>query len=736
MMFAAPPEQTLEWNDAGVEGAYRFLRRRLELRRQARRDASTAAPARRRGRGDAAQGAAPRDPQVLQQVDYDYERMQYNTVVSGAMKLLNALEDVQGRRERRRATARAARGLRHPAARALSGLRRTSRRRCGTSSATPQRTATCSMRRGRRSTRRAGAGRDRAGAAGQRQAARLDPRAGRRATRRRSKRPRSRARVREASPRASRRRRSSSCRAAWSTRGLMRRRRRVLGSPLASRSLRSPAAASSCGGRPSCASDDRSSSGFAGALAARRGAAQRSIDASPTTRVVDSARAGAGRARGACRGAREERRRARPPSARCASSSCARASRSACARRRQGADRRRPRSCSSRDMSYNESAALAKEQEEAFAVPRHAERHRLAGDAPARLGAARLRRDADAALRRPARRPPAARAARRSTRCGATSRCWRRRPATRSAPRRAPPAAASARCTPSPARTSTGAALLGASQAMSLFADRQLIEIRIPSGKPGKDGSRGAAALLRDRDRSAAATSSRWSSCRGSTGRSNRAPGSPRSTAPASRCASIRSSGKALPAWIAAAPGARRASASPQAPRAQRALAFFADRVEGNLLAAHQEIQKLALLYPRRRDRASSRSRRRCSTSRATTSSRLGEAVLAGQVARALRMLDGLRAEGEAAVLVHWTLAEDIRGLKRVKDALADGKPLPLALREARVWGAQGARSSSARVHADERVDARRTCSRRRTSATASSRDSSTPTGRSIRGKR
>jgi DNA polymerase-3 subunit delta len=46
-----------------------------------------------------------------------------------------------------------------------------------------------------------------------------------------------------------------------------------------------------------------------------------------------------------------------------------------------------------------------------------------------------------------------------------------------------------------------------------------------------------------------------------------------------------------------------------------------------------------------------------------------------------------LRAEGEAAVLVHWTLAEDIRSLKRVKDAMAVGKPLPMALREARVWG-------------------------------------------------
>ena len=54
-------------------------------------------------------------------------------------------------------------------------------------------------------------------------------------------------------------------------------------------------------------------------------------------------------------------------------------------------------------------------------------------------------------------------------------------------------------------------------------------------------------------------------------------------------------------------------------------------------------------------------------------------------------MLDGLQAEGEAEVLVHYTLAEDIRALKRVKDAMAAGRPLPMALREQRVWGLQGA---------------------------------------------
>ena len=52
-------------------------------------------------------------------------------------------------------------------------------------------------------------------------------------------------------------------------------------------------------------------------------------------------------------------------------------------------------------------------------------------------------------------------------------------------------------------------------------------------------------------------------------------------------------------------------------------------------------------------------------------------------------MLDGLHAEGVAEVLVHYALADDIRTLKRVKDAVAAGRPLPMALREQRVWGAR-----------------------------------------------
>ncbi|HEY2927845.1 DNA polymerase III subunit delta [Piscinibacter sp.] len=224
-------------------------------------------------------------------------------------------------------------------------------------------------------------------------------------------------------------------------------------------------------------------------------------------------------------------------------------------------------------------------------------------------------------------------------------------------------------------------ALLGAAQAMSLFADKQLIEIRIPSGKPGKDGSEALQRYCKalsddvvtliqlprlDRQQQASA----WFAALDAAGVTIRIDAIER---------------KALPQWIAqrlALQGQRVEGGE----AGQRTLAFFADRVEGNLLAAHQEIQKLGLLYPAGELGFEQIEQAVLNVARYDVF-KLGEAVLAGQVARALRMLDGLQAEGEAAVLVHWTLAEDIRALKRVKDALGAGKPLPLALRDARVWG-------------------------------------------------
>jgi len=95
VMFASPPEQTLEWNDAGVEGANRFLRRLWNFGVK-HADAIRAAGAVGEGLDDAAKALRREVHSVLRQVSYDYERMQYNTVVSGAMKLLNALEGFKG----------------------------------------------------------------------------------------------------------------------------------------------------------------------------------------------------------------------------------------------------------------------------------------------------------------------------------------------------------------------------------------------------------------------------------------------------------------------------------------------------------------------------------------------------------------------------------------------------------------------------------------------------------------
>jgi leucyl-tRNA synthetase len=88
-MFTAPPEATLEWNDDALEGSYRFLRRVWQFGAKLGA-ADAAAPA---SYGKAAQALRREIHTVLRQVDYDYQRMQYNTVVSGAMKMLNALED-------------------------------------------------------------------------------------------------------------------------------------------------------------------------------------------------------------------------------------------------------------------------------------------------------------------------------------------------------------------------------------------------------------------------------------------------------------------------------------------------------------------------------------------------------------------------------------------------------------------------------------------------------------------
>ena len=228
-------------------------------------------------------------------------------------------------------------------------------------------------------------------------------------------------------------------------------------------------------------------------------------------------------------------------------------------------------------------------------------------------------------------------------------------------------------------------AVLASGAELSLFADKQLIEVRIPSGKPGKDGSQALQQLAEGAAGNDAALTlvvlprldmatqkSAWFVALDAHGVTVRVE-------PVDR--------KALPNWIAQRlqqQGQRVAAGD----EGQRTLQFFADRVEGNLLAAHQEIQKLALLYPPGELSFEQVEAAVLNVAR-YDAFKLAEAVLGGQLSRVQRMLDGLQAEGEAPVLVHWALADDVRTLYRVRAALDTGKPLPVALRESRVWGAK-----------------------------------------------
>jgi len=234
--------------------------------------------------------------------------------------------------------------------------------------------------------------------------------------------------------------------------------------------------------------------------------------------------------------------------------------------------------------------------------------------------------------------------------------------------------------------------VLASGGSLSLFADKQIVEVRIPSGKPGKDGST-ALQQLAERAQGddstltlvllprldAATMKGAWFGALDSFGVTVKFE-------PVDR--------RNLPQWIAQRlqqQGQRVANGE----EGQRTLQFFADRVEGNLLAAHQEIQKLALLYPVSHPATGDGVLSFDQVENAVLNVarydvfKLSEAVLGGHFVRVARMIDGLQSEGESEVLVHWALSEDIRSMKRVKDAVRAGRPMPMALRENRVWGAK-----------------------------------------------
>lgn len=217
--------------------------------------------------------------------------------------------------------------------------------------------------------------------------------------------------------------------------------------------------------------------------------------------------------------------------------------------------------------------------------------------------------------------------------------------------------------------------LLTAGDNFSLFGNRRLADLRIPSGKPGLEGGKALQAYcarlppdtvtlisLPKLDRQA--TASKWFGSLESNGVT---------------IAVNPVSFDQLPRWI----GERLSLQNQQAD--SQALCFIAERVEGNLLAAQQEIQKLALLFPPGQlefDRV----REAVLNVARYDVFKLADALLAGDVPRLMRMLDGLRGEGEAPTLILWTLTRELRILTRIQSGQSAGLPMARLMREAGVW--------------------------------------------------
>ncbi|MFA5170892.1 MAG: DNA polymerase III subunit delta [Sulfuriferula sp.] len=217
--------------------------------------------------------------------------------------------------------------------------------------------------------------------------------------------------------------------------------------------------------------------------------------------------------------------------------------------------------------------------------------------------------------------------------------------------------------------------LLSSGDNLSLFGDRRFIDIRIPSGKPGVEGSKAlinySATLPGDSislitlpklDRQA--TNAKWFSAIDQAG---------------IIITVYPISLEQLPRWIGERLGRQQQQAD------HDTLQFLAQKVEGNLLAAQQEINKLGLLFPAGRlDFASVRDAV-LDVARYDVF-KLADAMLNRDVARIIRMLEGLKQEGEAPTLVLWTLTRELRILARLKQAQDNGIQPARMMREVGVW--------------------------------------------------
>ena len=218
--------------------------------------------------------------------------------------------------------------------------------------------------------------------------------------------------------------------------------------------------------------------------------------------------------------------------------------------------------------------------------------------------------------------------------------------------------------------------VLNAGNNLSLFGNRKIMDIRIPSGKPGKEGGKAienyCQALPPDTltlvtlpriDKQGQAT--KWFKALDTAGVMIPVYAIERDQ---------------LPAWI------EQRLARQQQKADSASLQFIADQVEGNLLAAHQEIQKLALLYPSGALTFDQVKDVVLNVARYDVF-QLSDAMMAANTVRFARVLTGLQGEGVAPLLIVATLAEQIRQLIAIRTGLDHGQPPAQLLQAARIWG-------------------------------------------------
>jgi len=213
-------------------------------------------------------------------------------------------------------------------------------------------------------------------------------------------------------------------------------------------------------------------------------------------------------------------------------------------------------------------------------------------------------------------------------------------------------------------------------QSISLFASTRLLELTIPSGKPGVDGSKALQALagkpLEDTIVVVILPKIEWRDQKSAWYMA---------LEQASVFLSLQEVEAAqLPQWIAK----RMALQNQQTD--METLEFIAHQVEGNLLAAHQEIMKLGLLYPAGTIASKDVREAVLNVSR-YDAFQLGEAVLAGDTERTVRILQGLQDEGAQPVAVMNPLLWAIRPLVRLKKAEAQGENMASAMQQAKLFG-------------------------------------------------